>query len=118
MLKSYKTFWSLNTEEAIVAGILRAETKKDIEIYIPLNAQMKDIDLVLVNTKNNKVKTIQVKGSKAYEPSKKQIKDYGYGSFGWIELNKKAVENQSQIILYLWFMLLSSLMKRKKEMYT
>lgn len=92
MLKSYRNLWSLNTDEAIVAGILRAETKKDIEIYIPLNSQMKDIDLILVNTKNNKIKTIQVKGSKAYEPSKKQIKDYGYGSFGWIELNKKAVE--------------------------
>ncbi len=92
MLKSYKNIWSLNTEEAIVAGILRSETKKEVEVYIPLNAQMKDIDLVLINTKNKKTKAIQVKGSKAFQPSPTQIKNYEYGSFGWIELNKSAVD--------------------------
>lgn len=93
MLKSYKNIWSLNTEEAIVAGILRAETQKDVEIFIPLNAQMKDIDLILVNTKNKKIKTIQVKGSRAYEGNKKQIELYGYGSYSWIDIKKNVIKN-------------------------
>ncbi len=29
---SYKNFWSLNTDEAIVTGILRDKTSNDIEV--------------------------------------------------------------------------------------
>lgn len=93
MLGSYKNIWSLNTEEAIVAGILRSQTKKEIEAFIPLNAQMKDIDLVLINTKNSKIKTIQVKGSRAYEGNKTQIEKYGYGSYSWIDIKKNIIDN-------------------------
>lgn len=93
MLKSFKNLWTLNTEEAIVAGILRAETRKDVEIFIPLNAQMKDVDLVLVNTANKKTIKIQVKGSRAYEGNKKQIKKYGYGSYSWIDIKKNTIDN-------------------------
>ncbi len=101
MLKSYKNIWSLNTEEAIVAGILRAETKKDVEIYIPLNAQMKDVDLILINTKNTKTKTIQVKGSRAYEGNRKQIQNYGYGSYSWIDIKKSVIDN-SKVDYYIF----------------
>ena len=55
MAKAYKNFWSLNTDEAIVAGILRDETLKNVEVLMPLNAQMKGIDLFLMNLKNKKV---------------------------------------------------------------
>jgi hypothetical protein len=41
MNKSYKNFWSLNTDEAVVTGILRDETPKEVEVLMPLNAQMK-----------------------------------------------------------------------------
>ena len=30
-------------------GILRENTAKDVEVLMPINAQMKDIDLVLMN---------------------------------------------------------------------
>lgn len=44
---AYKNFRSLNIDEAIVTWILRAKTKKDIEVLMPINSQMKDIDLIL-----------------------------------------------------------------------
>lgn len=95
MAKGYKNFWSLNVDEAVVTGILRDETDKGIEVFMPLNAQMKDVDLLLMNLKNNKFVTIQVKGSKAYEPSKKQIVDFREGSGGWFFLQKDIVNKSS-----------------------
>jgi hypothetical protein len=88
---AYKNFWSLNTDEAIVAGILRNKTKKDIEVLMPLNAQMKGVDLYLFNTKSKKTVTIQVKGSRAYEPSKKERGKYGQGSAGWYFFSTKII---------------------------
>lgn len=43
-MTAYKNFWSLNTDEAVVTGILRENTDKEIEVFMPLNAQMKDLD--------------------------------------------------------------------------
>ena len=74
---AYKNFWSLNTDEAVVTGILRENTSKDVDVLMPINAQMKDIDLVLMNFLNKKIATIQVKGSKAYEPKKNEVKKSG-----------------------------------------
>jgi len=92
MGRAYKNFWSLNTDEAVVAGILRDETDKELEVLIPLNAQMKDVDLVVVNLKNKKALTVQVKGSKAYEPGLNEIKKFGFGSGGWFFFRKEVVE--------------------------
>ncbi len=95
MGKAYKNFWSLNTDEAIVAGILRNETSKNVEVLMPLNAQMKDVDLVLINTKNKKILTIQVKGSRAFEPSKGLVKKYGDGSGGWFFFPSRVINKSS-----------------------
>ena len=76
MGRAYKNFRSLNTDEAIVTGILNEFTEKNIEILIPLNAQMKDTDLIVMNMNNKKAIKIQVKGSRAYEPSKKETIKY------------------------------------------
>ncbi|MBW2972778.1 hypothetical protein KY346_00115 [Candidatus Woesearchaeota archaeon] len=92
---SYKNIWSLNTDEAVVTGKLRGATPKNIEVFIPVNAQMKDIDLMLINTTNKKFKTIQVKGSRAYEPKKKEMERYGEGSTGWFFLEKKIIHRCS-----------------------
>lgn len=92
MGKAYKNFWSLNTDEAVVSGILRSETAKNIEVLMPLNAQMKGIDLVMMNVKNKKSISIQVKGSKAYEPKKKESEDFGEGSCGWFFLHKDVIQ--------------------------
>ncbi len=91
MGKAYKNFWSLNVDEALVVGILRDQTPKNIEVFIPLNAQMKDVDLILLNQTSRKVTSIQVKGSRAYEPKLKEINDYGDGSAGWFFLNKDTI---------------------------
>ncbi len=90
---SYKNFWSLNTDEAIVAGILRSNTDKDIEVLMPMNSQMKDIDLILINLKNKKTITIQVKGSRAYEPKSKELNLHGHGNVGWFFLDEKTIFN-------------------------
>ena len=95
MGRAYKNFWSLNTDEAVVTGILRDGIEKDIEVLMPINAQMKDIDLFLINTKNKKTLSIQVKGSKAYEPSKKDIEQYGDGSCGWFFLKEDTIQKSS-----------------------
>lgn len=90
---AYKNFWSLNTDEAVVSGILRNEVDKDVEVLMPMNAQMKDVDLVLMNLKTRKTITIQVKGSRAYEPDKRSIEKYGHGNSGWSVLKDSAVFN-------------------------
>ncbi len=95
MGKAYKNFWSLNTDEAVVAGILRNETDKKIEVLMPLNAQMKDIDLFLINIKSKKVLTLQVKGSRAFEPSKHNVKCYGYGSNGWFFFHRDVIHKST-----------------------
>lgn len=92
MARAYKNFWSLNTDEAVVTGILRSETKKAVEILMPINAQMKGIDLVLMNVENKKTISIQVKGSKAYEPKKSESKSFGEGSGGWFFLHKDVIQ--------------------------
>jgi len=91
MGKSYKNFWSLNTDEAVVTGILRDETPNCLEVLMPINAQMKGIDLVLMNTNTKKSITIQVKGSRAYEPKKSEIEVHGDGNAGWFMFDEKVV---------------------------
>lgn len=95
MGKAYKNFWSLNTDEAVVTGILRDETHKNFEVLMPINAQMKNVDLVLMNMKNKKIATIQVKGSRAYEPRENEVKKFGDGSGGWFFFHKKLIHNST-----------------------
>ena len=92
MIKAYKNFWSLNTDEAVVTGILRGETAKNIEVLMPINAQMKGIDLVLMNVESKKTISIQVKGSKAYEPKKMESDEFGDGSGGWFFLHEDVIQ--------------------------
>jgi len=86
MGRAYKNFWSLNTDEAVVIGILRDSIPRDVAIYMPASAQMKNIDLALINAANRRILTIQVKGSRAYEPRKSEIVKFGKGSAGWFFL--------------------------------
>jgi hypothetical protein len=72
MTKSYKNFWSLNTDEAVVSTLIRDFfDKNNVEVFMPLNAQMKDIDLILINMESQKVISLQVKGSKGFDHDKK-----------------------------------------------
>jgi len=58
---------------------------------MPMNAQMKGVDLVLMNIDNKKSVTIQVKGSKAFEPKKNELRKYGHGNVGWFYLDEKTI---------------------------
>lgn len=89
---AYKNFWSINTDEAIAAGHLRNYFLKGIEVFMPLNAQMKDVDLLVYNSKTGRGATIQVKGSRAYEPQKKEIRDYGDGSATWFMFKREVID--------------------------
>jgi len=103
---AYKNFWSLNTDEAVVTGILREKTPKDIDVLMPINAQMKDVDLVLMDFTNKKSMTIQVKGSKAYEPKKKEVEKYGDGSTGWFFLKKEIIHrSEADYFIFLIYVL-------------
>ncbi len=106
MGKAYKNFWSLNTDEAVVSGILRSETTKNIEVFMPLNAQMKDIDLILMNINNKKSLTVQVKGSRAFEPRKSEVIKYGDGSPGWFFFKKDVIfRNNADYFIFLIYVL-------------
>jgi hypothetical protein len=106
MGKAYKNFWSLNADEAVVCGILRSETSKNIEVFMPLNAQMKDIDLVLMNISNKKSLTVQVKGSRAFEPRKSEIIKYGQGSPGWFFFKKDVIfRNKADYFIFIIYVL-------------
>ena len=89
---AYKNFWSINTDEAVVAGQLRSFLSKNIEIFMPLNAQMKGIDLLAYNHTNGKAKTIQVKGSRAYEPRKAEVDKHGEGSGTWFMFKREVID--------------------------
>lgn len=103
---AYKNFWSLNTDEAVVTGILRASTPKNIEVLMPANAQMKDTDLVLMNIDSKKAIKIQVKGSRAYEPRKSETLKYGHGSAGWFYFKKDVVhKNTADFFVFLIYVI-------------
>lgn len=103
---SYKNFWSLNTDEAIVSGILRNQTDKNIEVLMPMNAQMKGVDLVLMNIDTKKAITIQVKGSKAFEPNKNELRLYGHGNVGWFYLEEKTIfEATAEYFIFLIYVI-------------
>lgn len=61
-----KNIWSLPVGEVITADLIKRNLGKDYEIFIPLNNQLKDYDLVLMNQKTKKVAKIQVKESREY----------------------------------------------------
>ncbi len=103
---AYKNFWSLNTDEAVVTGILRNHNHRNVEVLMPINAQMKDVDLVLMNVLNKKAITVQVKGSRAYEPSKSEVKRYGDGSAGWFYFGKEVIlESSADYFIFLIYVL-------------
>ena len=84
---AYKNFWALNIDEAVAVGILRGKLNKNIAVFMPTSAQMPDVDLVAINLTSKRIATIQVKGSRAYEPKKIELRRYKHGSPGWFWLD-------------------------------
>lgn len=107
---AYKNFWSVNTDEAIVAGHLRYYMPKHIEVFMPLNAQMKDIDLIAYNHKNRNVTSLQIKGSRAYEPRAAERNAYGEGSATWFMFKREVIDKSSaDYFIFLHYIIVENL---------
>lgn len=105
-----KNIWSLTIDEALAADeIKKYFPKRDYEVFFPTNAQLKDVDLILFNLKSGKSKTIQVKGSRTYEPRASEVQRYGAGSAAWITINKSAIFNTKNKLDFFIFVLHSFL---------
>jgi len=92
-----KNLWSLSTDEAIVAEKIKRELGKNYEVFMPLNSQLKDIDLVVFNLKKGISKTIQVKGSRTYGRQDEQ--------YAWIVVNEKSIfktTNKTDFFIFVW----------------
>ena len=101
-----KNIWTLNVDELLVADNIKQNfKKKEYEVFFPLNSQMKDIDLLFVDLKTNKFNTIQVKGSRTYQPKVAQTKKYGDGSAAWFVIKKDAIFETSNKIDFFIFVL-------------
>lgn len=101
-----KNFWALNVDELLVADqIKQTFNKKEFEVFFPLNSQMKDIDLLLVDLKNNKPKSIQVKGSRTFKPQKSETNRYGDGSAAWFTIDKDSIFKTANKIDFFIFVL-------------
>ena len=96
----------MNIDEALVADRLREITKKtEYEVFMPLNSQMKNIDLLLVKLKGYKSTSIQVKGSRTYEPKKSEVMRFGEGSAAWFIITAEAIFNFVNNVDYFIFVL-------------
>lgn len=101
-----KNLWSLTIDEALVAEELKKHfNKKDFEVFFPVNSQLKDIDLALLNLKTGKSKTVQVKGSRTYEPKRLETLKFGAGSPAWFIIDKDAIFNASNKLDFFIFVL-------------
>lgn len=95
-----KNFWSLNVSEALVADKIKTKLGKEYMVFFPIKANLKDIDLVLMNLVKGSTKTIQVKSSRAHVPLKYEASRYGEGSTGWIQISKKCISDSTYKIDY------------------
>ena len=101
-----KNLWSLNIDEALVADKLKQKLdKKKYEVFFPLNSQLKDIDLIILNLKRKKTLTLQIKGSRTYSPKKRETELFGEGSGAWFTMTKKSIYNPSNNVDFFIFVL-------------
>ncbi len=91
MPESFKNFWSLNVDEAVAAGKLQHALGRKAQVYFPLNAQLRDVDLLVVNSRTQRAVTLQVKGAKAFEATKSQKAKHGVGSLCWFFIPAKKI---------------------------
>lgn len=101
-----KNLWSLTVDEALVVDRVKSVFKKeDCEIFLPANAQLKDIDLLFYDLKKWKAKTIQVKGSRTYDPKKAEKDRFGNGSAAWFVIHEKSIFSQKNWVDFFVFVL-------------
>ncbi len=112
-----KNLWTLNVDELLVTDKLKSYfNKKQYEIFLPVNSQMRNIDLIFYNIKKHKIITIQVKGSRTYNPRNSEIERWGKGSAAWFALDYEVIYNPHNKVDFFIFVLHSMLDgKLKKE---
>ena len=86
-----RNLWSLNVDEAILVDKLKKELGKEYQVFFPTNSQLRDIDLLSYNTTSRKIKSIQVKGSRTYDPKRSESKKYGIGKTSWFTINHDSI---------------------------
>lgn len=91
-----KNVWSLQIGEAIVAEEVMKHLPTGYQVFIPLNNQLKDIDLIISNLKNKTFKTIQVKESREY--------NIGQAN-GWYTISENKLKNLSNCVDFYVFLL-------------
>jgi len=101
-----RNLWTLNVDELLVADKIKEHfSKSEYEVFFPLNSQMKDIDLLLVNVKTAESQTLQVKGSRTYTPRPSEVKKFGNGSAAWFTINSNSIFKPSNRVDYFIFVL-------------
>ncbi len=99
-----KNLWSLTVGEAIVAEkIGDNKMLKNHQVFFPTNSQLKDIDLILYNLQTQKIKSIQVKESRTYNPQPREIKKHGVGHTSWLRIKKNKICNPKNKIDFFIF---------------
>jgi len=101
-----KNIWSLQVGEAIVAEEIKKKLSKDYEVFIPLNNQLKDIDLIISNLKTKNFKTIQVKESREYDRGKAN---------GWFRISDNHLNNFNFVDFYVFLIYSTRQTKTKDE---
>ena len=84
-----KNFWSLNVDEAIFADELNARIRKhgrdELQVFFPINNQLKSIDLIIFNTKTRGTRTFQVKGSRSWS-------DENGSEYSWHQVKQNDID--------------------------
>jgi len=110
LFMTIKNFWSLSTDEAIVAEKIKKELGKVYEVFFPINSQLKDIDLVVFNLRKGSSITVQVKGSRTYSDK--------YGQWSWITVPYDKIfrtTNKTDFFIFVWHILNQTELTRKIE---
>lgn len=101
-----RNIWSLTADEALVISELKQRLGKDkYEVFLPANSQLKDIDLILMNLEKMEPVTLQVKGSRTWAATDKEIESFGEGNSSWIQVGRKAIHEPSFRIDFFIFVL-------------
>lgn len=102
-----KNLWSLQVGEVIVAEEIKNRLPKTYQVFIPLNNQLKDIDLIISNLKTKTFKTIQVKESREYKLGKAN---------GWFTVSEdKLKEASNEVDFYIFLIYTARPTKTKFE---
>lgn len=105
-----KNLWSLQVGEMIVAEEIAKRLPKTYQVFIPLNNQLKDTDLVIADLKTKAFKTIQVKESREYELGKAN---------GWFTVSEdKLKKSNGEVDFYIFLLYTAKPTKTKFENHT